>query len=399
MRGGEVFTKAGTPRDRLPEEVKGGIQAGFLENRDVPWSMFVFFSRAEEDGRVVLYAAERRRPAVGVSPEDEFHYYQSDPLADHPGPPDTIQFAEIPHKEFRHRLARPGFYFDRVRLGDESDNFQGARSYLDRQLLRVMDGYDDLRSELFVLARELDDLAEGNPIDASAIATRVERMREDLESLFTLRTSFAEQFNRTEREHALRIAFKKGSWQEVVTAVPQEAAAVREVTHKIRQYLHGQDFYDRLEMKFFEAEKRGREREEVPFSQLSPARRSLMALRLLLNSSHEMAPVFINDPEDWLDNDALIEFYDMRSVRDDQLILFTQNPNIAVLGNAEQIFILDVDDGGRTELLAGGGLENPGVGAQVIRLLEGGKVAFQRKLLRYRAELERDGVRITLQRI
>jgi len=270
---------------------------------------------------------------------------------------------------------------------------------LDKQLLRVMDGYDELRRELFVLARELDDLTEQDPLDVSEIASRVERVRENLESLFVLRTSFAEQFNLTEQEHALRIAFKKGSWQEVVEAVPRDAAAVQEFTHKIRQYLHGQDFYDQLEMKFFEAEKRGKEREEVPFSQLSPARCSLMALRLLLNSSHEMAPVFINDPEDWLDNDALIEFYDMRSIRDDQLILFTQNPNIAVLGNAEQIFILDVDDGGRTESLASGGLENPGVGAQVIRLLEGGKVAFQRKLLRYRSELERDGVRITLQRM
>jgi hypothetical protein len=148
---------------------------------------------------------------------------------------------------------------------------------------------------------------------------------------------------------------------------------------------------------------------QVPFSELRPGRRSLMALRLLLNSSWDMAPVFIDCPERWLDNETLVEFCDMRRHRDDQLIFFTQNPNIAVLGNAEQAIILDVDKG-RTQVVARGGLdkkleekrkkdEDKYVADEVIELLEGGTTAFQRKLLRYQAELRRLGLRVELQRL
>lgn len=234
-------------------------------------------------------------------------------------------------------------------------------------------------------------------------------MRQLLEKLYDLRDKFAKRFNETEQEHALRIAFRKGQWQAVVVNTPQPHQ-VSDYVHNIRQYLHGYEYYDVLEMTFYQKRKtRGRERlEEVPFSRLTPARRSLMALRLLLNSSFEMAPVFIDGPERWLNNEALVEFCDMRRHRDDQLIFLTQNPNIAVLGNAEQTVILDVDRG-RTQVLARGGLDKKlekrrkkdkdrYVADEAIRLLEGGTMAFQRKLLRYQAELRRLGLRVELQR-
>lgn len=108
--------------------------------------------------------------------------------------------------------------------------------------------------------------------------------------------------------------------------------------------------------------------------------------------------MFIDEPEQWMDNAALDEFYNMRRLRNDQLIIFTGNPNIAVLGNAEQNFVLDVKQN-KTQTILTGGLEDDSVSFEIIWLLEGGKTAFQRKLLRYYAELRQNGLRIELRRV
>jgi hypothetical protein len=244
---------------------------------------------------------------------------------------------------------------------------------------------------------QLEDAADQTPPDKAAIADLSAQARQRLEALFKLRKEFARSFNETEQEHALRIDFRKGRWQEVVAADPSPEE-VPGFVHNVRLSLHGQEFYDYLELAFFKKKKRGKGWDEVPYEDLTPSQRSLMALRLLLNSSRDMAPVFIDAPERWLDNESLLEFHDLRRIRDDQLILFTENPNIAVLGNAEKNIILDRDQD-QTRRVAAGGLEDSEVAEQIINLLEGGTIAFERKLLRYNAELAGDGLRVELQRV
>ena len=401
------------------EEAKKGLEDTFLENRDLPWTVFVFFSQAQPGGDQVIYAAERTH-SEGIHSldgrEDYFRYYESDVQPGDLDLVEAVRFSEIGEghtqksgSAFREILTRPGFYFGRVGLGDEEQNFCGARGLLDNHLLRVMDGYTESRNKLFTLCRDLEGAAGKTPPDTAAIAARAAEVRQLLGKLYDLRDKFAKRFNETEQEHALRIAFRKGEWQAVVANTPQPDQ-VSDYVHNIRQYLHGYEYYDVLEMTFYQkrATRGGEHLEKVPFSQLTSARRSLMALRLLLNSSFEMAPVFVDGPERWLNNEALVEFCDLRRRRDDQLIFLTQNPNIAVLGNAEQTVILDVDRG-RTQVLARGGLdkklekkrkkdEDRYVADEAIRLLEGGTMAFQRKLLRYQAELRRLGLRVELQR-
>ncbi len=46
-------------------------------------------------------------------------------------------------------------------------------------------------------------------------------MRQHLEALLALKKDFAKSFNETEREHALRVAFRKGRWGELVAKVPK----------------------------------------------------------------------------------------------------------------------------------------------------------------------------------
>ncbi len=400
MVGGEVFTKAGSLRMKLPEELRLSFEGRFLETRGLPWSFYLFFAQVGPDGRKTIYAATRSRPAGGVDAdgkEDRFRYYRSQPLPADLLSNGEIDFSEMEALDFRRSLTRPGFYFNRIGLGYPEDDFRAARGLLDLTLLGVMDGYNDHRRELWRMCDDLEDAAGQEPPDAAAIADLSAQVRQRLETLFKLRQNFAKSFNETEQEHALRIDFRMGRWQELVVTDPP-AGEAREFVHNIRLYLHGQEFYDYLDLTFFKKKKRGKGWDEVPFEGLTPAQRSLMALRLLLNSSREMAPVFIDAPERWLDNESLLEFHDMRRIRNDQLILFTENPNIAVLGNAEKNIILDRDRD-RTLCVATGGLEDSEVAEQIINLLEGGKVAFERKLLRYNAELAGDGLRIELQRV
>jgi hypothetical protein len=412
IKGREAFTEQGLPRRKLPEKVRRDFEAGFLEMRgDLPWTIFVFFSQVQEDGSKVIYAAERRR-LEGIEgldgAEDLFRYYQSNSQPADLDRIKAIRFTKIGEGHSRksgsalHRmLARPNFRYGGMTLGAEDANFPGARFLLDTHLLRVMDGYSDTRTGLFRLCRQLEKAAEKDHPDAEAIATHAAAVRQALEDMYALRVAFAKRFNETELEHALRMAFHKGRWQQVVAAPLQPAPKeVADYVHNIRLYLHGQDYYDELALTFYQKKKKrgaGWDIVQVPFSQLQPGRRSLMALRLLLNSSWEMAPVFIDCPERWLDNETLVSFCDMRRHRDDQLIFFTQNPNIAVLGHAEQTIILDVDEG-RTRTVAVGGLGDEKVAGKIIALLEGGNTAFQRKLLQYQTELRRMGIRVELQR-
>jgi hypothetical protein len=400
IRGSETFTQAGQLRAKIPDDVRQGFEAGFLETHRLPWTLYLFFAQVEEDSSKTVYVAERSRPTEGIDAdgkEDVFRYYRSQPLPADLDAAAQIDFSEIGEREFRRSLARPGFYFGRIGLGSPDDDFFSARRLLDRHVLSVMDGYDDARRRLFGLCNGLEEAAEKDPPDSAAIKALTTEVRQHLEALLALKKEFARSFNETEREHALRVAFRKGRWGELVANVPKPAQ-VEKFARGVRRSLHGQDYYDPLDLTFYQKKRRGDGWDEVPYEELTPGRRGLMALRLLLNSSREMAPVFIDAPERWLDNESLLEFYDLRRIRDDQLVLFTENPNIAVLGNAEQNIILDQDKG-VTRAPCAGGLDDHRIAREIIRLLEGGRTAFERKLLRYNSELAEDGLRIELHRV
>jgi len=394
-----IFTVNWEVRTSLSAAAKEGLENAFLENRDLPWSMFLFFAQQQDDGAKVIYAVQRlrhKKPFGRAGRRDEFRYFRSNPQPAGSLVVGQVHFTEIERTPFLEELSQPGFYFDRLELGDEGNDFQGARLLLDRQLLRTMPGYNSARRELFRLCNRLEKLAQKAPPDKAAIREHVKMVRQGLHDLFTIRTEFAASFNHNEKEHAIRMAFKQGDWVQVVSQIP-EPEEIADFVHNIRLALHGQAFYDKLEFTFYQKKRRRPGWNEIPFARLTLGQQKVMALRLLLNSHREMAPIFIDAPESWLDNEALMEFYDMRRIRDDQLILFTQNPNIAVLGNAEQTIILDVAKS-LTTTTAEGGVNCPDVGEQIVWLLEGGSTAFQRKLLRYRSQLQHLGLRVELQR-
>ena len=124
---------------------------------------------------------------------------------------------------------------------------------------------------------------------------------------------------------------------------------------------------------------------------VSPGQRATALLALALASGQ--SPLIIDQPEDDLDNRYIYDEFvkvlgDVCKRR--QVIVATHNANVAVLGDAELVLALDADSG-RSEILALGGLESPGVADTARAILEGGDEAFQARHRRYRAADLRTG--------
>lgn len=122
-----------------------------------------------------------------------------------------------------------------------------------------------------------------------------------------------------------------------------------------------------------------------PVENGSPGQRSSAMLPLIALA--EKVPLIIDQPEDNLDNrlvgkilvDILAKLKEKR-----QIIVSTHNPNIVVLGDAEQVIVLDADDnehGHVDEPQAS--IDHPEIIKRVIDLMEGGREAFDTRSKRY----------------
>ena len=95
----------------------------------------------------------------------------------------------------------------------------------------------------------------------------------------------------------------------------------------------------------------------------------------------EPTPLVIDQPEDNLDNrlvgqvltDILASLKEKR-----QIIVCTHNPNIVVNGDAEMLHALDFT-GGQCRVTTRGCLQEKEVRDEVCRVMEGGRVAFERR--------------------
>jgi len=101
---------------------------------------------------------------------------------------------------------------------------------------------------------------------------------------------------------------------------------------------------------------------------------------LLLDSDN---PLLVDQPEDNLDNGFIYETV-VRSIRDvkkrRQLVFVTHNPNIPVLGDAEQVFVLE-SDGSTARVINQGTVDQ--CQRDIVTLLEGGEAAFKERKQRY----------------
>jgi len=148
-----------------------------------------------------------------------------------------------------------------------------------------------------------------------------------------------------------------------------------------------------------------------PLDKMSPGKKGLVLLRLLIDLSNEEWPILLDQPEDDLDNrsvyDDLVSFIKAKK-KTRQIIIVTHNPNLTVGADAEEIIVANQEgqEKGRENNkykfeYVSGALENSfelpetaqkaillrkGIRQHVCEVLEGGKEAFQKREQKYNFE-------------
>lgn len=141
---------------------------------------------------------------------------------------------------------------------------------------------------------------------------------------------------------------------------------------------------------------------------MSPGKKGLVLLQLLINLSNEEWPILLDQPEDDLDNrsvyDDLVGFLKQKKAKR-QIIIVTHNPNLVIGADAEEVIVAnqsgqEIGRENRKHLFeyVSGSLENTfevdpakeaailyrkGIREHSCEILEGGKEAFQKREQKY----------------
>ncbi len=120
------------------------------------------------------------------------------------------------------------------------------------------------------------------------------------------------------------------------------------------------------------------------FSKLSLGQQQSVLLALMLSSNSDK-PLIIDQPEDNLDGEfiytTLVPVL-RRAKERRQVIIVTHNPNVAVLGDAEQIIVMKAMND-RGEIVARGSIDHPATKEAACAILEGAREAFLRRAKMY----------------
>ena len=145
-------------------------------------------------------------------------------------------------------------------------------------------------------------------------------------------------------------------------------------------------------------------------NQMSPGKKALVLLELLINLKESQSPILIDQPEDDLDNRSiyteLSKFIKEKKVKR-QIIVVTHNANIVLGADAEQVIVANQNgkdtpnnDGLKFEYRSGaleendkelnddgseciGILSKKGIQTQICDILEGGRSAFELRKNKY----------------
>lgn len=141
------------------------------------------------------------------------------------------------------------------------------------------------------------------------------------------------------------------------------------------------------------------------YREMTPGKKSLVVLKLLVESSEDKYPILIDQPEDDLDSRSIsgeiVDFLREKK-KERQIILVTHNANIAIRADAEEIIVanrhsmqhpnrdnieFDYTSGSIEESFVKEGeiitLEKMGVREHACELLEGGEIAFENRRNKY----------------
>jgi hypothetical protein len=123
---------------------------------------------------------------------------------------------------------------------------------------------------------------------------------------------------------------------------------------------------------------------QIPINQLSDGQKHTILLTIAMLAESNV-PLIIDQPEDDLDNEFISTAVvsTLRAIKERrQVIVVTHNANIAVLGDSELILPLR-RDGESGQVLNSGSIDTPETKQSVQQILEGGDLAFRRRMAIY----------------
>lgn len=121
--------------------------------------------------------------------------------------------------------------------------------------------------------------------------------------------------------------------------------------------------------------------------QLSPGERGALLIVFYLLLDREEIPLIIDQPEENLDNESVYKIltnFIKYAKKKRQVIIVTHNPNLAIVGDAEQIIYVSIDKANNNKFtFESGSIENPIINKHCSDVLEGTLKAFDTRRLKY----------------
>lgn len=120
---------------------------------------------------------------------------------------------------------------------------------------------------------------------------------------------------------------------------------------------------------------------------LSPGEKGALLVVFYLLLDKENIPLIIDQPEENLDNESIykiLSYFVRHAKKNRQVIIVTHNPNLAIVGDAEQIIYVHIDKvNGNKFSFEAGSIENPKINKHASDILEGTLKAFDLRRLKY----------------
>ncbi len=127
--------------------------------------------------------------------------------------------------------------------------------------------------------------------------------------------------------------------------------------------------------------------QDTQIEQLSPGQRGALLLIFYLLVDKGKTPIILDQPEENLDNETVFRLLVpvlSEAKKQRQIIMVTHNPNLAVVCDAEQIIHARFDRASDSTIeYDSGAIENTGLNAAVVTVLEGTKPAFENRSGKY----------------
>ena len=121
--------------------------------------------------------------------------------------------------------------------------------------------------------------------------------------------------------------------------------------------------------------------------QLSPGEKGAMLIVFYLMLDKGNISLIIDQPEENLDNESIYKIlthFIKLTKQKRQVIMVTHNPNLAIVGDAEQIIFVNIDKKNNTKFsFEVGSIENPVINKHASDILEGTLKAFNVRRLKY----------------